>query len=257
MSGFDWRTAFEIFLLIAAAYALALPIGWDQEKERQPAGLRVFPIVAAGACAFILIASKLPGGDAQTQARVLVGVISAVGFIGGGAILKDSTGEAARGTAAAASIWVTGAIGVAVASKQYVIAIILSCAVFLSHKFLRPAGDVARNDKDPSAGEKKNESSDKNQKKSSQEKRGEHEQKGDSSDNSNKDHGDDSVKAPDFDIPSRGPEIPALDTPSFDQARTSSSASSAHFQAVSEVPIASPPEGSPASIWASWRPIKT
>lgn len=147
MSGFDWQTALEFLLMVATAYVLALPIGWDQDKERQPAGIRVFPIVACGACAFVLLAGKLPGGDVQTQARVMVGVISAVGFLSGGAILKDSTGTAARGTAAAASIWVTGAIGVCVAVQQFALALILSVTVYLSHKLLRPASDAARNDK--------------------------------------------------------------------------------------------------------------
>lgn len=155
MSSFDWQTALEFLLLIATAYVLALPIGWDQEKERQSAGIRVFPIVASGACALVLLAGKLPGGDVQTQARIMVGVISAVGFLSGGAILKDSTGSAARGTAAAASIWVTGAIGVCVAVQQFVLALILSVTVYLSHKLLRPASDAAR-DGDQSPEEEKN-----------------------------------------------------------------------------------------------------
>lgn len=156
MSGFDLQTALEFLLLIATAYVLALPIGWDQEKEQQSAGIRVFPIMSSGACAFILIAGELPGGDVQTQARVIVGVISAVGFLSGGAILKDSTGTAARGIAAAASIWVTGAIGVAVAVQQFVLAVILSVTVYFTHKVLRPAGDVAR-DGEPNAEEEKSE----------------------------------------------------------------------------------------------------
>lgn len=241
MSDFDWRTTLEIFLLIAGAFVLALPIGWDQEKERQPAGLRVFPIVAAGACAFILVAGKLPGGDAQTQARVLVGVISAVGFIGGGAILKDSAGNAARGTAAAASIWVTGAIGVAVASKQYVIALILSITVFLSHKLLRPAGDAAHDDENADSGREQSEPREKQQPAGQQETNGEQEKKGGKSDKANR---NDNAGVADIDVPSQRPESGEWSPQPFDQLGTAS----VHPRVVPEMPMADPPEGSAASI---------
>lgn len=70
----------------------------------------------------------LDSGDAE--ARVLFGIISGIGFIGGGAILKD--GGIVSGTATAASIWTTGAIGIAVAFRRYEIAILLSLMNFVT-----------------------------------------------------------------------------------------------------------------------------
>lgn len=66
------------------------------------------------AFAYILIALDFIGdGHPDAKARVLQGILAGLGFIGGGAILKGDNGV--RGTASAATIWVTGAIGVAVA----------------------------------------------------------------------------------------------------------------------------------------------
>lgn len=107
---------------LGVAYALAIPIGLNREKAARSAGLRTFPLVAMAACGFMLTGLYvLDTGPAE--ARVLYGIITGIGFIGGGAILKDQ-GDVS-GTATAASIWNTGAIGVAVAYKRYEIALLL------------------------------------------------------------------------------------------------------------------------------------
>ncbi|MGF9566113.1 MgtC/SapB family protein [Neorhizobium sp. JUb45] len=110
------------------AYVLALPIGWDREKNERSAGLRTFPLVAIAACGFIQAAETVTAGNAEATARVVEGLINGVGFIGGGAILvgKAST----RGTATAASLWATGAVGAAVGLGAYDTAIVLSIVTF-------------------------------------------------------------------------------------------------------------------------------
>lgn len=154
MDEIDWMKILEYGMLLTAAYVLALPIGWDQEKEHQSAGLRVFPIVAVGSCGYLLLGYQVPTPDGQAHARILVGLITGVGFIGGGAIIKDSSGENARGVATAASIWVTGAIGAAVAWHQFGLAIFLSLLIFISHKLLRPARKMVHGEDQPAEGEK-------------------------------------------------------------------------------------------------------
>lgn len=239
MSGFDWKTALEFLLLIAVAYILALPIGWDQEREHQSAGMRVFPIVAAGACALVSLAGKMPGGDVQTQTRIIVGVISAVGFLSGGAILKDSAGSAARGTAAAASIWVTGAIGISVATQQFALAVILSLTVYLSHKVLRPAGNAAR-DGEQSPAEEKHETGKKHQKNENDSQGGKSEKE--ANDNEEKSP-DESSTAP------RQPPRPYWGAQPAEQAQTGiAQANLTNPDAVPEMPGAAPAEGTPASI---------
>jgi putative Mg2+ transporter-C (MgtC) family protein len=125
----DWAEVVEHLIQIAIAYCLAMPIAWNREKETRSAGVRTFPLVAVAACGYMLVGIKvLDGADAQS--RVLYAIISGMGFIGGGAILKS--GATVSGTATAASLWNTGAIGVAVAYHQYEIAIILSVVNYLT-----------------------------------------------------------------------------------------------------------------------------
>ncbi len=118
----------DTLIKLGVAYLLALPVGINREsKAKRNAGLRTFPLVAIASCGYMLIGVQvLDTTDAES--RVLYGIITGMGFIGGGSILKSSTGV--TGTATAASLWVTGAIGMAVAFARYEIAIALSLVTF-------------------------------------------------------------------------------------------------------------------------------
>src|ERR1043165_272195 len=75
---------------LAAAYVLALPVGYYREKEAHSVGLRTFPVVAMASCGYVLLAAGTgahPSLDAQS--RVIQGVVAGIGFVGGGAILKS------------------------------------------------------------------------------------------------------------------------------------------------------------------------
>jgi putative Mg2+ transporter-C (MgtC) family protein len=134
--------AFEFFailqnpLAMAIAYALALPIGWNREKEERSAGLRTFPLVAVASCGFVQAAQSMAGVDAQSMARVMEGIIAGMGFIGGGAILKLK--DTVKGTATAASLWVTGAIGTAVGLGSYDVAVVLCLVTVATLWFFSP-----------------------------------------------------------------------------------------------------------------------
>ena len=132
-------------LHMAVAYLLALPIGWNREEQDKSAGLRTFPLVAVGACAYMLVGLYFLGGNTGAHARVIYGIITGIGFIGGGAILKQ--GDMVRGTATAASIWITGAVGVAVALNRLEIALALTILTYLTLRFSPPLKNQA-NDKD-------------------------------------------------------------------------------------------------------------
>lgn len=144
---FDWRLAAVDFLRVALAFALAIPIGWERHASRRNMGLRTFPTVAMAACGFMLILKDTSGTNPELQARLIQGLISGIGFIGGGAILKHGTNV--RGLATAASIWCTGAIGAAVAFQRIEIAVILSLITFLSLQLLTP---LAHNSDDDGGG---------------------------------------------------------------------------------------------------------
>jgi putative Mg2+ transporter-C (MgtC) family protein len=114
---------------LALSFVLAFPIAWERERDARSAGLRTFPLVAVASCGYMLTGvSALTGADAQS--RVFYGIITGIGFIGGGAILKH--GGSVRGTATAAGIWVTGAMGCAVAWGEYEIALALSFVASLT-----------------------------------------------------------------------------------------------------------------------------
>jgi putative Mg2+ transporter-C (MgtC) family protein len=86
--------------------------------------------VAIAACGFIQAAETVTKENAEATARIVEGIINGVGFIGGGAIL---VGKASiRGTATAASLWATGAIGAAVGLGAYETAVVLSIATFVT-----------------------------------------------------------------------------------------------------------------------------
>jgi putative Mg2+ transporter-C (MgtC) family protein len=83
------------------------------------------------------------------EARIIQGIITGIGFIGGGAILTDK--DRVHGTAAAASIWNTGAIGLSVAFDRFEIALILSLLNFLTLVFFRKVKKNIGNDRSDSA----------------------------------------------------------------------------------------------------------
>jgi len=108
---------------LSIAYALAFLIGWNREREDRSAGLRTFPLVAVAACGFVQATEGLAAAEPEAMARIVEGVITGIGFIGGGAILKG--GGEVHGTATAASLWATGAIGVAVGLANYDVAAVI------------------------------------------------------------------------------------------------------------------------------------
>ena len=119
----DARLVLSHTLRMIVAYLLALPIGLNRLLSHQRFGLRTFPLVAVVSCGFMLVGITVIG-TTDGEARVLQGIITGIGFIGGGTIYKNE--DNVTGMISAASIWNTGAIGIAVAFKRLEIAIVLS-----------------------------------------------------------------------------------------------------------------------------------
>jgi putative Mg2+ transporter-C (MgtC) family protein len=130
-------------LALGGAYALALPIGWDREKEARSAGLRTFPLVALASCGFVQATETFLTNSPEGTARIVEGLITGIGFIGGGAILKQ--GSSVHGTATAASLWATGAIGTAVGLGSFDVAVTIAAFTFLTLKLL----PLVKNEQDP------------------------------------------------------------------------------------------------------------
>jgi len=130
-------------LKVLIAYLLALPTGLERFTHDRSAGLRTFPLVALASCAYMLAASQT-GLDVAAQSRILVGVMTGIGFIGGGSILKEA--NTVHGTATAASLWNMGAIGVCVSYGNYGLAALLCVVNYLSLLFLTPLEERIKRD---------------------------------------------------------------------------------------------------------------
>jgi len=120
-ASFDWNVP----LRLLGAVLLALPTGWNREKETRSIGLRTIPLVSLGACAYMLLGIRSLG-DAQVDAmsRIVQGLMMGIGFVGAGAILKGS--DRVEGTATAAAIWVVGAVGAAVGLGLWGLGVVLA-----------------------------------------------------------------------------------------------------------------------------------
>lgn len=142
---FDLGTTAVHLTTLVLAFVITLPVGWDRERATRAVGLRTFPLVAVGAAAYVVVARSALGSDANAQSRIIQGLITGIGFLGGGAILKTS--DRVRGTATAASIWSTAAIGAAVAYERLEIAILLSAINFVALRMLGPLRRLAGNER--------------------------------------------------------------------------------------------------------------
>ena len=129
LSALEGSGLIPIACKILLAYGLGLPTGWERFKHDRSAGLRTFPLVSLASCAFLLVAAQ-PTLDTAAQSRILVGVMTGIGFIGGGSIIKEA--DSVHGTATAAGLWNMGAIGAAVAFGNYGIALLLSGLNYLT-----------------------------------------------------------------------------------------------------------------------------
>ncbi|KQV60235.1 methyltransferase [Pelomonas sp. Root1217] len=97
-------------LLLAAL--LGGVLGYERESQGKAAGIRTHMLVAMGAALFVLV-PQLGGMAVADMSRVIQGIVTGIGFLGAGAIIKHRTEEDTQGLTTAAGIWMTAAIGVA------------------------------------------------------------------------------------------------------------------------------------------------
>jgi putative Mg2+ transporter-C (MgtC) family protein len=134
-----WRSELIDIGKLVLAYALALPVGWYREQEAHSIGVRTFPLVAAASCGYVMVSVPFGQTDVAAQSRVIQGLVTGIGFIGGGAILKaDGTAGYVHGTATAASIWNFGVVGAAVAQNRYFLAALLAGLNLFALRVLLP-----------------------------------------------------------------------------------------------------------------------
>ena len=101
-------------LLLAAVFGAA--VGYERRSADKPAGLRTLSLVAVGSALFTMISAF--GFESADQSRVAAQIVTGVGFLGAGTILRS--GVTVSGLTTAATIWATAAIGMAVGSGMYI-----------------------------------------------------------------------------------------------------------------------------------------
>lgn len=104
-------------LLLAAGLGAA--VGLEREYRQKPAGLRTNILIALGSALFTILSISM-GHESGTADRIAAQIVTGIGFLGGGAILRS--GNTVHGMTTAATIWVNAAIGVAAGMGQYALA---------------------------------------------------------------------------------------------------------------------------------------
>ena len=135
----------DVFVRLGAAVATGAVIGLDRELRRKPAGLRTMALVGLGSAVFIM-ATIDPARGAYTDgtSRVIQGIVTGIGFLGAGAILRGSGEETVRGLTTAASIWLAAANGIACGLANWPL-VVGSCSLGLLVLVTSPVERVFHN----------------------------------------------------------------------------------------------------------------
>lgn len=127
---------YDILLPCILALIFGGLIGLQREKAERPAGLRTHALVCLGSTVFTLISylgfSSLYGVD---PSRIAAGIVTGIGFIGAGVIFRQ--GPLVRGVTTAASIWVVASVGMALGTKLYYLALLVTVLGFITLSILK------------------------------------------------------------------------------------------------------------------------
>ncbi|MGL4559097.1 MAG: MgtC/SapB family protein, partial [Afipia sp.] len=133
-------TTFQVFdfldtlVSLTAAFVLGTLIGAERQYRLRTAGLRTNVLVAVSAAAFVDLAMQLAGADGAV--RVIAYVVSGIGFLGAGVIMKE--GMNVRGLNTAATLWGSAAVGCCAGADMLAQAITLTVFVLAGNTLLRP-----------------------------------------------------------------------------------------------------------------------
>lgn len=126
-------TLTDFLIRILFAVILGFVIGLERQYRRTLAGIRTNVLVCVGACLFVMYSSIAGSGDSS---RIAGQVVTGVGFLGGGVILRE--GFNVRGLNTAATLWCTASVGVLTSSGNILFAAIAASIIVLSNIILRP-----------------------------------------------------------------------------------------------------------------------
>lgn len=112
---------------------LGVAVGMNREYKRKPAGIRTHVLISVGATLFMLVSVHVPnmnGGTNGDLTRIAAQVVSGIGFLGAGVIMRQ--GLNVKGLNTAASIWIVAAIGLAVGAGMYFVAVLTTGAALFT-----------------------------------------------------------------------------------------------------------------------------
>jgi len=124
----------EIMVRLTASLLVGGLIGLDRNLHGKPTGIRTLGLVCVGACALTLAGADLatgPQADAAAISRVIQGLVTGIGFLGSGVIIRENGSDRVRGLTTAASIWITAILGVLCGMGSWQIAAIALVLVFV------------------------------------------------------------------------------------------------------------------------------
>lgn len=119
----NFQVIFRIFLRLALAMGLGALLGFERAQAGKAAGMRTHMLVTLAAAIFMLIPT-VAGFESSDTSRIIQGVVTGIGFIGGGAILKVATEKEVHGLTTASEIWLASAIGMAAGLGRYGLALV-------------------------------------------------------------------------------------------------------------------------------------
>lgn len=131
---FDSQQFFNTMVAFFAAFVLGTLIGAERQYRQRTAGLRTNALVALGAAAFVDLGGRV--GGATEAVRVISYVVSGIGFLGAGVIMKE--GMNVRGLNTAATLWCSGAVGSMTGAGQPIEAALLTLFILAGNTLLRP-----------------------------------------------------------------------------------------------------------------------
>lgn len=126
----------RITVRLIVAMIFGAVIGIQRERAGKPAGLRTHMLVALGAAVFVIASGEF-GMNADSISRVIQGLVTGIGFLGAGAILKLYDKRAVEGLTTAAGIWMTAALGVAVGLGRFGLALVATLLAWMTLSLVR------------------------------------------------------------------------------------------------------------------------
>ena len=130
----------ELIRRLLTAALLGALLGFEREVRQKSAGLRTNILIAVGSALFTLMSFEMAESEGADTSRVAAQIVTGIGFLGAGAIMR--TGSGVQGLTTAATVWVNAAVGVAAGGGEYHLAFIATGVTLAALLILEPAETV-------------------------------------------------------------------------------------------------------------------